>query len=53
MLYGKVTADANGGNGIQTVADPYNVERATNEARIANLRKLQTMSSEDIATSIT
>lgn len=53
MLYGKVTADANGGNGIQTVADPYNVEKATNEARIANLRKLQTMSSEDIATSIT
>lgn len=53
MLYGKVTADANGGNGIQTVADPYNVERATNEARVANLRKLQTMSSEDIATSIT
>lgn len=53
MLYGKVTADANWGNGIQTVADPYNVERATNEARIANLRKLQTMSSEDIATSIT
>lgn len=53
MLYGKVTADANGGNGIQTVADPYSVEKATNEARIANLRKLQTMSSEDIATSIT
>lgn len=53
MLYGKVTADANGGNGIQTVADPYNVEKATNEARVANLRKLQTMSSEDIATSIT
>lgn len=53
MLYGKVTADANGGNGIQTVADPYNVEKATTEARIANLRKLQTMSSEDIATSIT
>lgn len=54
MLYGKVTADETGyGNGIQTVADPYNVEKATNEARIANLRKLQTMSSEDIATSIT
>lgn len=53
MLYGKVTADANGGNGIETVADPYNVEKATNQARIANLRRLQTMSSEDIATSIT
>lgn len=53
MLYGKVTADENWGNGIQTIADPYSVERATTEARIANLRKLQTMSSEDIATSIT
>lgn len=52
MLYGKVTADANGGNGIQTVADPYNVEKATNEARIANLRKLQAVDSRDIADSI-
>lgn len=52
MLYGKVTADANGGNGIQTIADPYNVERATNEARIANLRKLQAVDSRDIADSI-
>lgn len=52
MLYGKVTADANWGSGIQTVADPYNVEKATNEARIANLRKLQWVDSKDIADSI-
>ena len=51
-LYGKVTADENGWNGIHTSADPYNVEAATNRARIANLKKLQGMSSEDIATSI-
>lgn len=52
-LYWKVTADENGGNGIHTSADPYNVQAATNQARIANLKKLQGMSSEDIATSIT
>ncbi len=54
MLYGKVTANEwDPSQWIQTVADPYSVERATNQARIANLRKLQTMNSEDIATSIT
>ena len=52
MLYWKVTADENGWNGIHTSADPYNVEAATNRARIANLKKLQGMSSEDIATSL-
>lgn len=52
QLYGKVTADENGWNGIHTAADPYNVQTATNQARIANLKKLQGMSSEDIATSL-
>jgi len=54
MLYGKVTADEWGyGNAIQTQTDAYNAEIATNQARIANFKKLQSMSSEDIATSIT
>lgn len=52
QLYGKVTADENGWNGIHTAADPYNVQTATNQARIANLKKLQGMNSEDIATSL-
>lgn len=52
-LYGKVTADETEyGNAINTVADPYSVDRAMAESRTANLRKLQTMDSQSIAASI-
>ena len=52
-LYGKVTADETEyGNAINTVADPYNVDRMMAESRIANVKKLQTMDSQSIAASI-
>lgn len=52
-LYWKVTADETEyGNAINTVSDPYNVDRMMAEARIANVKKLQTMDSQSIAASI-
>lgn len=52
-LYGKVTADEwDPNNWIDTVTDPYNVDRLMAESRTANLRKLQTMDSQSIAASI-
>ena len=52
-LYGKVTADETEyGNAINTVADPYNVDRMMAESRVANVKKLQTMDSQSIAASI-
>jgi hypothetical protein len=52
-LYGKVTADETEyGNAINTVADPYNVDRMIAESRVANVKKLQTMDSQSIAASI-
>lgn len=39
-------------NWINTLDDPYSVEARTNQARVTNLRSLQSMSSESIATSI-
>ena len=52
-LYGKVTADETEyGNAINTVADPYNVDRMMAESRVTNVKKLQTMDSQSIAASI-
>ena len=52
-LYGKVTADETEyGNAINTVVDPYNVDRMMAESRVANVKKLQTMDSQSIAASI-
>lgn len=53
MLYWKVTADEwNPNNWIQTLQDPYNVDRMMAESRVANVKKLQTMDSQSIAASI-
>lgn len=53
MLYGRSQADENDPvKWIQTLQDPYSVDRAMAESRVANLRSLQTMDSQAIAASI-
>lgn len=53
-IYGRSQADENNPvNWIQTLTDQYSAQAVTNQSRISNLKYLQSMSSEDIATSIT
>lgn len=53
-IYGRSQADVNTPTSwIQTLTDQYSAQAAANQSRISNLKYLQAMNSEDIATSIT
>lgn len=50
-VYGKIS-EWDGGNGINTIVDPYSVEQIAVQSRVANLKALQLMNSQDIAESL-